>query len=106
MSIFRNYPPAAVCAVAAVAPILGPLLFLCLPTRLQALPQETAETLAAEHQHQHQITVPHEPTEEDAATAAAEQAAPAHAPGPALPQPNEHTISVPQTQLRFDITAP
>jgi len=84
VSIFRNYPAAAVCAVAAVAPVLGPVLFLCLPTRMQAAPQEAAETLATEHQQQH-LVVPHEPTEEEAA-AAAEEAAPAHG-GPALPQP-------------------
>lgn len=85
VSIFRNYPAAAVCAVAAVAPIVGPALFICLPTRMQAAPQEGAETLATEHQQQH-LVVPHEGMEEEAAAAAAHEAAPAEA-GSALPQP-------------------
>ena len=30
----RAYPPAMVCGIAAAAPILGPVVFLCLPTRM------------------------------------------------------------------------
>lgn len=37
-----------VCGLAAVAPILGPVLFLCLPTRLKTREQEEAELYAAE----------------------------------------------------------
>lgn len=56
ISIFRNYPAAAVCAAAAVFPILGPALFLCLPTRLKGAKAETTETLAEEHQVEHVVT--------------------------------------------------
>jgi len=32
----RAYPPAMVCGIAAVAPIIGPIVFLCLPTKLKS----------------------------------------------------------------------
>jgi hypothetical protein len=32
----RAYPPAMVCGIAAVAPIVGPVVFLCLPTKLKS----------------------------------------------------------------------
>jgi hypothetical protein len=35
VSLFRNYPPGWVCGLAAIVPLFGPILFLCLPTRLQ-----------------------------------------------------------------------
>jgi hypothetical protein len=34
ISIVRAYPAAMVCGIAAVAPIIGPAVFLCLPTRV------------------------------------------------------------------------
>ena len=85
VSIFRNYPPGAVCAVAAVAPILGPILFLCLPTRMQTTQAQGAETLAQEHlQHEHVVTyqVPQEGEEAGHPPPPPE----AHG-GPALPPP-------------------
>ena len=84
VAIFRSYPPAVGCAVAAVAPIVGPVVFLCLPTRMAPLPTEGAETLAAEHQHAHQITVPQDGAAEEHP---AEGEAPAAEAGPALPKP-------------------
>jgi hypothetical protein len=36
MGVFRNYPPPLTAGVALVLPLLGPILFLCLPTRLVA----------------------------------------------------------------------
>ena len=49
IAIFRNYHPGLVCGVAAAAPILGPVLFLCLPTRLQKSHEELAAEQMAEH---------------------------------------------------------
>ena len=40
----RAYPPAMVCGIAAVAPIVGPVVFLCLPTRMD----KAAESAPAE----------------------------------------------------------
>ena len=50
IAIFRNYPIVLVCVVAAVIPVLGPVVFLCLPPRLQ----KTQDELAAESMAQHQ----------------------------------------------------
>jgi hypothetical protein len=49
IAIFRNYHPGLVCGVAAAAPVLGPVLFLCLPTRLQKSHDELAAESMAEH---------------------------------------------------------
>jgi len=49
VSVFRNWPAALVCSVAAVAPVIGPIVFLSMPTRLktaadahEAIPAEAA----------------------------------------------------------------
>src|SRR5439155_403271 len=34
VSIFRNYPASWVCGLAAVLPLIGPIIFLSLPTRI------------------------------------------------------------------------
>lgn len=39
----RAYPPGLVCGVAAVAPIVGPVVFLCLPTRMAAAESHVLE---------------------------------------------------------------
>ncbi len=49
IGIFRNYHPGLVCGVAAVAPLIGPVIFLCLPTRLQKSHDELAAESMAEH---------------------------------------------------------
>lgn len=49
IAIFRNYHPGLVCGIAAAAPILGPVVFLCLPTRLQKSHDELAAESMAEH---------------------------------------------------------
>lgn len=47
IGIFRNYHPGLVCGVAAVAPVIGPAVFLCLPTRVQkSLDELGAESMA------------------------------------------------------------
>src|SRR5258708_22963277 len=48
ISIFRNQPAALVAGVAAVAPVVGPIVFLCLPQRIPKSAEE--EVLAAEHE--------------------------------------------------------
>jgi hypothetical protein len=34
VSVFRNYPAAAVMGISVILPVLGPILFLCMPTRV------------------------------------------------------------------------
>lgn len=41
IGLFRNYPPVLVCVAAAVAPVIGPVVFLCLPTGIKAAPVAT-----------------------------------------------------------------
>jgi len=36
VAVVRAYPAAMVCGIAAVAPVVGPVVFLCLPTRLKS----------------------------------------------------------------------
>jgi hypothetical protein len=53
ISIMRAYPAAMVCGIAAVAPIIGPVIFLCLPTKMKAaveevLPDATPPVVSAE----------------------------------------------------------
>jgi len=45
---FRNYPPVVACIAAAVAPFIGPIIFLCLPTHTK-----TAALLTLEPQPEH-----------------------------------------------------
>ena len=40
ISLLRAYPAAMVCGIAAVAPIIGPAVFLCLPTKMKATAEE------------------------------------------------------------------
>ena len=49
VAMFRNYSPLVGCGVAAVAPILGLIVFLCLPTRLQKSHDELAAESMAHH---------------------------------------------------------
>lgn len=35
ISVVRAYPAGLVCGIAAVAPVIGPVVFLCLPTKMQ-----------------------------------------------------------------------
>src|SRR5262245_36565570 len=43
VSIFRAQPVALVCGVSAVLPLIGPIIFLCMPTKVTPVP-ETWET--------------------------------------------------------------
>ena len=49
VAMFRNYPPLVGCGVAAVAPFLGLIVFLCMPTRLQKSHDELAAESMAQH---------------------------------------------------------
>jgi hypothetical protein len=43
IALIRAYPPAMVCGIAAVAPIIGPIVFVCLKTKLPAREGEEEE---------------------------------------------------------------
>lgn len=49
IGIFRNYHPGMVAGIAAVAPVIGPVIFLCIPTRIQKSLDEIAAESMAEH---------------------------------------------------------
>ncbi len=75
ISVVRAYAPALVCGVAAVAPVIGPVIFLCLPTKLPSNTDEEevapVETAA--------IALPSAAHAEDAAASAAPNASSAAA---------------------------
>ena len=77
VALFRNYPPLVGCGVAAVAPFIGLIGFLCMPTRLQ----KSHDELAAESMAQH---APELPAHGHAQAHSAEEAS-AEAAGPAAP---------------------
>jgi hypothetical protein len=91
VSIFRAQPAGLVCGVAAVAPGVGPLIFLAMPTKLRPV-QADWQTTAAQHEIEPALA---EAIEQDKAAAAAHQAdaavAPAQgaAPAAAAPAPNQ-----------------
>ena len=43
IAVVRAYPPAMVCGISAIAPIIGPVIFLCLPTKMPPSEDELAE---------------------------------------------------------------
>lgn len=47
ISVIRAYPAGMVCGIAAVAPIIGPVVFLCLPTKMKAAGDEASPEAAA-----------------------------------------------------------
>lgn len=53
IGIFRNYHPGLVAGISAVAPLVGPVLFLCLPTRMQKSHDELAAESMAHHDTDH-----------------------------------------------------
>lgn len=106
IAFYKNRPPAVVCGVSAVAPFIGPIIFLCIPPKPDPMRDTTADAPSAEpppveevpHEEGRAANSPsNEPTVEHApsATAApshhgglrlahAEEAAPA---APAFPAP-------------------
>ncbi len=87
IAAYRRFNPLLVCGVAAVAPVVGPILFLCLPTQVdnqteaEAAPEAVAETVGAP---QAEGAVADAPVEAAPATAPTAPAAPA---APKLPPP-------------------
>jgi len=43
IAVVRAYPPVMVCTISAVVPIIGPVVFLCLPTRMETPAEAAAE---------------------------------------------------------------
>jgi hypothetical protein len=72
ISIFRNYPPALVAGIAAVAPVIGPIIFLCIPTKMNVVHEETE---AQEEEHVERFTVGDQSAETSTETAAAVETA-------------------------------
>lgn len=58
ISIFRNYPAALVCGVAAVIPVIGPAIFVCIPTKLNVVEQPGEEVPVEEYAHIHAEAAP------------------------------------------------
>ena len=77
IALFRNYPWMLVCAIAAVAPVVGPVLFLCLPTYMKT--EEVEEEVVPEHGH---AEVPVTQTAVEASPLGASAEAPAAPAGP------------------------
>ena len=81
----RAYPPLMVCGVCAIAPIIGPIIFLCVPTRLASATETTlVEAAAATQAHAaevHETAAAHE-----AAHSALHLAAATPAPASAVPE--------------------
>lgn len=50
IAMFRNYHPLIGCLVAAVVPILGPVIFLCIPTNMRQAYADEEDELAAQEQ--------------------------------------------------------
>jgi hypothetical protein len=90
IAVIRAYPPAMVCGIAAVAPIIGPVVFLCLKTNLPSREGEEDE----------------EPLEAPAAPAGAAMPSASHGDTAASPEPGATGVAahaapsvVPQTQV-------
>jgi hypothetical protein len=76
IALFRNYPWMLVCGIAAVVPVIGPALFLCLPTYIK--PEEVVEEVEAQH-NEVPIALPGAEAAATAAAAAPAAAAATHA---------------------------
>jgi len=87
VAIFRGRPPVMVCGISALAPIIGPVVFLSLPTRMK--PSEAAAEPA--------------PTAETAAAATESEVNPMHADGAAHPAGlHLHTEAQPAKDAAFE----
>jgi len=83
VSVFRNYPAGAVCGLAAVLPVIGPVIFLCLPTRI---PPSAAELAHQEAEREALVAAGEVPAE----TAATEQQAHLQHAAPGAPVASAH----------------
>ena len=84
----RAYPPAMVCGISAVVPVIGPIIFLCMPTKLPSRDDEVAEPEAAPAAApgSHSATYTAEPAGHGAAAPGHTTAESGHAASGALPQ--------------------
>jgi hypothetical protein len=77
IAVFRNYHPGLVCGIAAVFPVLGPAIFLCIPTRIQKSHEElAAESMAQHAPEEQQLSYTHPTQADEGAEAAAAPAQP------------------------------
>jgi hypothetical protein len=91
VALFRNYHPAFVCAAAAIAPVIGQVVFLCLPTYIKKTGQEMAAELPAEAA-QSEEAAPTEAAPAEHAGATPAPSAPAH-PAPTVYQRGHYTFN-------------
>ncbi len=85
----RAYPPAMVCGIAAVVPIIGPVIFLCLPTKMPPSEDELAELEQAQ-------AAPGETYSASYGGAATPHTSSSETESQGAPKP--HSAAVPQTQ--------
>jgi hypothetical protein len=90
ISIFRARPPAVVCGLAAVVPVIGPIIFLSMPTRIQPVNEE----MVAQSAETSTFAVPGME-----AAPSAEEAAQSGGLHLASSQPGSSTKGIPQTQI-------
>jgi hypothetical protein len=96
VSAFRNYPSVLVCGVAAAVPVVGPVLFLCLPTRVKL----SEEDLAAQQAQEEAVRAYREATFKVGSGAEEAAQAAAAAPG-AYPPPQIFTRGQTMFNRRF-----
>lgn len=48
IAFYKNYPPMMVCGISAAAPIIGPIVFLCIPAKPDPMRDTTADAPVAE----------------------------------------------------------
>jgi hypothetical protein len=82
LALVRAYPPLMVCGICAVAPFIGPVIFLFVPTKLASATETTlVEAAAATHAHAegvHETAAAHEAQVALSLAAAAPVETPAH----------------------------
>lgn len=86
ISIIRAYPPGLVCGIAAVAPIIGPIVFLCFKTKLPSHAHEEEEVEETAAAAAPMASASHAAPATDHHAAASEAAAGHEPAAPALPQ--------------------
>src|SRR5882724_2223611 len=85
ISIFRAQPATLVCAVAAVAPVIGPIIFLAMPTKLRPTQADWQTAAQREPDPAHAAALEEEKTAAIAHSADAAEAAAAAADAPTQP---------------------
>jgi hypothetical protein len=102
MGLYRNYHPALTAGVAAIAPIVGPIIFLCIPTRIKkSQDQLAAESMAAHMAAQQAAEVEAAPQFTPEELAAQQAAAEAAAAAAALAEANK-VITYARGQFTFN----